>query len=95
MSELLASIKSSIKPSISNHMPAMPLSRGFERLQPITRSYIKNDWKVKDKTAYKGKEIVRSVLTERKVINNIETVKIKTFDSATNKMNHMTQLSEF
>lgn len=99
MRDSLASIKSSIKPLdnslISNYIPAIPLSRGSERLQTITRSYMQNGWKVKDEATYNGKIIIRSVVTKEQVINNVKTVNIKTFDSATNKMNSIAEISDF
>ncbi|EKN4057543.1 TPA: hypothetical protein U6245_003704 [Yersinia enterocolitica] len=56
---------------------------------------MKDGWKVKDETTYIGGEIVRSVVTKKQVINNIKTVRIETFDSATNKINRITEAFDF
>ncbi|CNL50914.1 TPA: hypothetical protein ACJ75O_003545 [Yersinia enterocolitica] len=92
MSESITSIKLSIFDYIP---PAILYSQGSEQIYTKLQRYMKDGWKVKDETTYIGGEIVRSVVTKKQVINNIKTVRIETFDSATNKINRITEAFDF
>ncbi|EPS8494687.1 hypothetical protein ACVH8U_003619 [Yersinia enterocolitica] len=92
MSESITSIKLSIFDYIP---PAILYSPNSEQIHTKLQGYMKDGWNVKDETTYIGGEIVRSVVTKEKVINNIKTVRIKTFDSATNKINRITEAFDF
>ncbi|HDL7377730.1 TPA: hypothetical protein PXN31_004474, partial [Yersinia enterocolitica] len=92
MSESITSIKLSIFDYIP---PAILYSQGSEQIYTKLQRYMKDGWKVKDETTYIGGEIVRSVVTKKQVINNIKTVRIETFDSATNKINRITEAFDY
>ncbi|HDL7407932.1 TPA: hypothetical protein PXN37_003959 [Yersinia enterocolitica] len=92
MSESITSIKLSIFDYIP---PAILYSQGSEQIYTKLQRHMKDGWKVKDETTYIGGEIVRSVVTKKQVINNIKTVRIETFDSATNKINRITEAFDF
>ncbi|EKN4773715.1 hypothetical protein [Yersinia enterocolitica] len=92
MSESITSIKLSIFDYIP---PAILYSQGSEQIYTKLQRYMKDGWKVKDETTYIWGEIVRSVVTKKQVINNIKTVRIETFDSATNKINRITEAFDF
>ncbi|HDL6887441.1 TPA: hypothetical protein PXL93_003422 [Yersinia enterocolitica] len=92
MSESITSIKLSIFDYIP---PAILYSPNSEQIHTKLQRYMKDGWKVKDETTYIGGEIVRSVVTKKQVINSIKTVRIETFDSATNKINRITEAFDF
>ncbi|HHL2501878.1 TPA: hypothetical protein ACQ301_003986 [Yersinia enterocolitica] len=92
MSDLLVPTKQLDNLLTSDYIPAMPTFKGLETK---TKIYEYNGWKIKDETTYNGDEIVRSVFTKERIINNIKTVKIKTFEAATNTMNSIAEEYDF
>ncbi|UXD27042.1 hypothetical protein FORC065_4337 [Yersinia enterocolitica] len=92
MSDLLVPTKQLDNLLTSDYIPAMPTFKGLETK---IKSYEYNGWKIKDETTYNGDEIVRSVFTKEQTINNIKTVKINTFESATNKINSIVEEYNF
>lgn len=92
MSELLASIKSSVIPSLPDYMPATLLNRRSEPLQYSVESYAKKGFSKTIETTMNRDKVVREIVTTERVdaVNN-KIIKIKTFDSATNTINNVIQ----
>ncbi|HFR4115732.1 TPA: hypothetical protein ACHVKA_003767 [Yersinia enterocolitica] len=92
MSELLASIKSSVIPSLPDYIPATLLNRRSEPLQYSVESYAKKRFSKTIETTMDRDKVVREVVTTERVdaVNN-KIIKIKTFDSTTNTINNVIQ----
>ncbi|MEY4476168.1 MAG: hypothetical protein RL248_1935 [Pseudomonadota bacterium] len=84
MSELISSTKS----STHNYVP---LSRGSERLENVINVYSMDGWETKSETIYNRGKIFKATLTKEQIVDNIKTVKIKSFDSVTNKIKSITE----
>ncbi|HDL7647333.1 TPA: hypothetical protein PXO92_004015 [Yersinia enterocolitica] len=88
MSETLASIKASIKSSAPDYIPPTPLSNRLNPLQNSIRSYSMRDGTTTIETTRRKGEIVRQIVTREHIdAASNKTVKVKTFDAATNTIN--------
>ncbi|MFA3762895.1 hypothetical protein [Yersinia sp. 2466 StPb PI] len=88
MSETLALIKASIKSSAPDYIPPTPLSNRLNPLQNSIRSYSMRDGTTTIETTRRKGEIVRQIVTREYIdAASNKTVKMKTFDAATNTIN--------
>ncbi|MFW5389262.1 hypothetical protein [Yersinia sp. 2542 StPb PI] len=88
MSETLALIKASIKPSAPDYIPPTPLSSRFNPLQNAIQSYLMPDGATTIETTRRKGEIIRLIVTKEHIdAASNKMVEVKTFDAATNTMN--------